>query len=73
MRPAGEAPGAAHRTGDGTRPTVKPALARPTRRQGRGLVSGAGATVAEGRAAPAVGEVGRGRRLGQHGEVVDSI
>jgi hypothetical protein len=29
-RPAGTAPGAAHGTGDGARPTANPALARPT-------------------------------------------
>jgi hypothetical protein len=63
-QPAGTPPDAAHRTGDGT---------RPTRRQGRGSTSGAGAAMADRILASAIDEVGRGQRLGQHGEVVDSI
>jgi hypothetical protein len=48
-RPAGTAPSAAHRTGDGMRPTW---------RQGRGSASAAGAAVASQIPALAVDEVG---------------
>jgi hypothetical protein len=52
---------------------MKPATARSPRGGRGGLAPGAGAAVAGRIPVPAVSEVGRERRLGQHGFVGNSI
>jgi hypothetical protein len=63
-QPASSSPGVAHRTGDGTWPTANQRWCGPCGGRG-GSAPRAGVS--------AIGEVGRGRRLGQHSFMGNSI